>query len=80
MRRLTLFSHVLDNMAPSICHYYDAADGANDHHAGFATQGAYEYAHLHVSNEEKQYSGVFNTKADCLLQDEPLYQSAYSLA
>jgi len=53
MPRLTLFSHVLDNMAPSVCYNYDATDGANDQHAGFATQGAHECAHLYVSDEEK---------------------------
>jgi hypothetical protein len=55
-RRLTLSSIVLDNMAPTVCYYHDAADRAIDHHIGFATQGAHECVHLHVSDQGTQHS------------------------
>ena len=52
-------------MASSVRYHHDAADGANDHRTGFATQSAHEYARLSVSEPSNAIFTVsLNVKAD----------------
>ena len=52
-------------MAPSVRYHHDAADGADDHCTGFATQSAHEYALLSVSEIRNAILTVLvNVKAD----------------